>query len=53
MLFECKPSLFERTRSLWGNMGLHLAVESILGGKTAARMFVDDVLEPHAAMMWT
>jgi RimJ/RimL family protein N-acetyltransferase len=53
MLFECKPGLFERTRSLWGNMGLNLAVESILGGKTAARMFVDDVLEPHAAMTWT
>ncbi|MCX6655297.1 MAG: GNAT family N-acetyltransferase, partial [Candidatus Bathyarchaeota archaeon] len=53
MPFECEPSLFERTRSLWRNMGLHLAVESILGGKTTTRMFVDDLLEPHAAMTWT
>jgi len=53
MPLECEPSRFERTRSLWDNMGLHLAVESILRGRTAARMFVDDVLEPHAAMTWT
>ena len=53
MPFEYEPSLFERSRPLWGNMGLHLAVESILRGKTAARMFVDDALEPHAAMTWT
>ena len=53
MPFECKPSLFEWTGSLWGKMGIHLAVESILRGKTAARMFVDDALEPRAAMTWT
>jgi len=53
MPFECEPSLFERTRSLWRNMRHHLAVESILGRKTAARMFVDDIWEPRAAMTWT
>ncbi len=53
MVASLRPSRFEGTRSLWGEMGIHLAVESILEGRTAARMFVDDALEPHAAMTWT
>ncbi len=52
MLVEYEPSQFGRTRPLWGVMGSHLAVESILRGKTTARIFVDDASEPHTAMTW-
>jgi len=52
MLVEYEPIQFGRTRPLWDVMGLHLAIESILRGKTTARMFVDDASEPHTAMTW-
>jgi GNAT superfamily N-acetyltransferase len=53
MVAELEAGRFGWVRSLWGRMGSHLAVESILGGRTAARMFVDDADEPRAAMTWT
>ena len=53
MVAELEPGQFALTRPLWVGMGVHLAVESILGGRTAARMFVDDVAEPRVALTWT
>jgi RimJ/RimL family protein N-acetyltransferase len=41
------------TAPLWEEMGIHLAVESILSGATKAPMFVDDVDAPGATMTWT
>jgi GNAT superfamily N-acetyltransferase len=34
-------------------MSVHLAVESILAGKTASRMLVDDAEAPRAAVTWS
>lgn len=47
-LNEIEP---RRAGRLWDGMGIHLAVESILAGATAARMFVDSE-ERRAAMTW-
>jgi hypothetical protein len=52
MVTELAPDRFEDTRPLWGPLGIHLAVESILVGRTAAKMFVDDVARPEAAVTW-
>ena len=53
MVAELETSRFRGTRPLWGEMWMHLAVESIFEGRTAARMFVDDAAKPRAAMTWT
>jgi RimJ/RimL family protein N-acetyltransferase len=53
MVTELETSRFGGTRPLWREMWMHLAVESILEGRTAARMFVDDAAKPRAVMTWT
>jgi len=41
------------TAPLWEEMGIHLAVGSILAGATKAPVFVDDAEAPASAMTWT
>ena len=53
MIAELELGQFRRVRPLWAGMGVHLAVESILAGKTASRMLVDDAEAPRAAVSWT
>ncbi|MCX6648760.1 MAG: GNAT family N-acetyltransferase [Candidatus Bathyarchaeota archaeon] len=52
MVAELEAGRFYRVRPLWVGMGVQLAVESILAGGTAARMFVDDAAVPRAALTW-
>ena len=42
MVVELETGGFGYTRPLWWEMGIHLALESILVGKTNTKMFVDD-----------
>jgi len=53
LVAELEAGQFRRVRTLWAGMDVHLAVESMLAGKTASRMFVDDVEAPRAAMTWS
>ncbi len=42
-----------RTAHLWANMGMHLAVESILAGAMEAQIFVNNAHTPDGAVIWT
>ena len=51
-MYELQPTQFEATRNLFTPLCHHLAIESILAGRTPGRIFVDDVEKPRTAVAW-
>ncbi|MCL5274736.1 MAG: GNAT family N-acetyltransferase [Chloroflexi bacterium] len=49
---ELNATDFHCTAPLFASMAHHLAVTSILSGRTPARIFVDDPTRPKAALAW-
>jgi hypothetical protein len=52
LVTELELNQFCQARPIFSGMGMHLAVESILAGETAARIFIDDAETPKAALTW-
>lgn len=51
-MHELHQAQFEITRNLFSPLTHHLAIESILAGKTPGRIFVDDMEKPRTAVAW-
>ncbi len=51
-LCELKPEEFHRAAPLFTGMAHHLAIVSVLAGRTPARIFIDDHSHPQAALVW-
>ena len=52
LALELRTSDFHLAAPVFASMIHHLAVTSILSGNTPARIFVDDLRKPSAALAW-
>lgn len=52
MLHELKPDQFKKVLPIFKEQSYHVAIESIVRGNTLGRVFVDELENPGAALVW-
>ena len=52
MLYELKVDQYQKVGKLLQSLDIHLAINSIIEGKSTGRIYVDDPNHPNSAFIW-